>query len=249
MAARFEFWCREAVLAIELKGDRTEGGLKAWGRYRQPTDQIRRGLEHPVEPAVCVQRGVKGCRQRTGCLAKAILRELNRDSPPAISLSQPLPGDRWGRPEPRAVLPPRRGMAQSLPDGSGPAALGPRPAEVSQEGLDRCGGSRFQLSALQRPLGATGATVVYGLGSERTLTAIHRHGHQHFFEAGCRAEGVQSRPVEGTAEPVLIYQIAANHTSLKNSSKNQIQFVSSDFILCLRRFLIVSNSCLLSQRL
>ena len=106
MAARFELWGREAVLAIELKGNRTEGGVEAWGRYRQPTDQIRRGLEHPVEPAVGVQRGVEGCRQGTGRLAKAILRELNRDPPPAIRLSQPLPDDSWGRPEARAVLPP-----------------------------------------------------------------------------------------------------------------------------------------------
>lgn len=112
MAARFELWGREAVLAIELKGNRTEGGDEAWGRYRQPSDQIRCGLEHPVEPAVCVQRGVEGCRQGTGRLAKAILRDLNRDPPPAIRLSQPLPGDSWGRPEARAVLPPRRGGEQ-----------------------------------------------------------------------------------------------------------------------------------------
>jgi hypothetical protein len=110
-------------------------------------------------------------------------------------------------------------------------------------------GDQVQLSALQRTLGVTGTTVVYCLGSERTLTALHQHGHQHFFEAGCHAKGVQSRPVGGTAEPVLIYQIAANHTSLRNSSKNQNQFVSTVFILCLRRFPIVSNSCLLSQRL
>jgi hypothetical protein len=32
---------------------------------------------------------VEGCRQGIGCLAKAILRELNRDPPPAIRLSQP----------------------------------------------------------------------------------------------------------------------------------------------------------------
>jgi hypothetical protein len=144
---------------------------------------------------------------------------------------------------------PRRGFATSLPGGGGPAALGPRPVAVSQEGPDRCGGSRFQLSALRRPLDATGATVVDGLGLERTLTALHQHGHLQFFDSGCRAESVQSRPVGGTAEPVLICQIAANHTSLRNSSKKQIRFVSSVFILCLRRFPIVSNSCLPSQRL
>jgi len=219
MAARFEFRRREAVLAIELKGNRTEGGVEVWGWLSQPTDQIRRGLEHPVEPAIGVQRGVKGCRQGIGCQAKAILRELDRYPPQAIRLSQPLPGDSWGRPEPRAVL---------------------SPAEE---------GSRFQLSALRRPLGATGAMVDDGLDLGRTLTALHQHGHQQFFDAGCRAEGVQSRPVEGTAEPVLICQIAANHTSLRNSSKKQIRFVSSVFILCLRRFPIVSNSCLPSQRL
>lgn len=163
---------------------------------------------------------------------------------------KPAPARRQlGPPRTQGGADPRRGFATSLPGGGGPAALGPRPAEVSQEGPDRCRGSRFQLSALGRPLGATGATVVYDLGSERTLTAIHQHGHQHFFDAGCRAEGVQSRPVGGTTETVLICQIAANHTSLRNSSKKQIRFVSSDFILCLRRFPIVSNSCLLSQRL
>jgi hypothetical protein len=36
----------------------------------------------------------------------AIRRELDRYPPQAIRLSQPLPGDSWGRPEPRAVLPP-----------------------------------------------------------------------------------------------------------------------------------------------
>jgi hypothetical protein len=41
MAARFELRRREAVLAVELKGNRTEGGVEAWGRLRQPTDQIR----------------------------------------------------------------------------------------------------------------------------------------------------------------------------------------------------------------
>ena len=104
------------------------------------------------------------------------------------------------------------------------AALGPRPAEISQEGPDRCGEEEVAaacsaasasdpsatagrgplqatplkrqrqsptLSALQRPLGATGATVVDGLGSERTLAALHQHGNQQFFGAGCRAEGVQ----------------------------------------------------------
>ena len=96
-----------------------------------------------------------------------------------------------------------------------PAALGPSPAEVSQERPDRCGGSRFQLSALRRPLGATGATVVDLLGLERTLTALHQHGHQQFFDSGCRAEGVQSRPAGGTTEPVLICQIAANHPITK----------------------------------
>ncbi len=33
-------------------------------------------------------------------------RELDHYPPQAIRLSQPLPGDSWGRPEPRAVLPP-----------------------------------------------------------------------------------------------------------------------------------------------
>ena len=66
MAARLEFRRREAVLAIELKGNRTEGGVEAWGRYRQPTDQIRRGLEHPVEPAVGVQRGGRAADKVTG---------------------------------------------------------------------------------------------------------------------------------------------------------------------------------------
>lgn len=90
-------------------------------------------------------------------------------------------------------------------------ALGPSPVEVSQERPDRCGGSRFQLSALRRPLGVTGATVVDLLGLERTLTALHQREHQQFFDTGCRAEGVQSRPFGGTTEPVLICQIAANH--------------------------------------
>jgi hypothetical protein len=40
---RLVFRRLEAVLAIELKGTRTEGGDEAWGRYRQPTDQIQRG--------------------------------------------------------------------------------------------------------------------------------------------------------------------------------------------------------------
>ena len=91
------------------------------------------------------------------------------------------------------------------------AALGPRPAEVSQEGPDRCVGSRFLLPALRRPLGATGASVVVGLDLERTLTALHQHGHQQFFGAGCRAEGVQSRPIGGTTEPVPLCLIAGNH--------------------------------------
>jgi len=47
---------------------------------------------------------VEGCRQGIGYLAKAIRRELNRYSSQAIRLSQPLPGDSWGRPEARAVL-------------------------------------------------------------------------------------------------------------------------------------------------
>jgi hypothetical protein len=104
MAARFEFRRREAVLPIQLRGHGAVGH-DAVGRYHQPTDQIRRGLEHPVEPAVGVQRGVEGCRQGTRCLAKSILRELDRYPPQAIRLSQPLPGDSWGRSEPRAVLP------------------------------------------------------------------------------------------------------------------------------------------------
>ena len=111
-------------------------------------------------------------------------------------------------------------MAQSLPGGGGPAALGPSPAEVSQERPDRCGGSRFQLSALRRPLGATGATVVDLLGLERTLTALHQHGHQHFLEAGCHAEGVQSRPVGGTTEPVPLCQIAAVTPSFQEFFEN-----------------------------
>jgi hypothetical protein len=49
---------------------------------------------------------VEGCRQSTGRQVKAILRELNRYPPQASRLSQPLPGDSWSRPEPRAVLPP-----------------------------------------------------------------------------------------------------------------------------------------------
>jgi hypothetical protein len=60
MVARLEFRRGEAVLADELKGNRTEGGLKAWGRFRQPTDQIRRRRlafrheqsHHPQPPAV-----------------------------------------------------------------------------------------------------------------------------------------------------------------------------------------------------
>jgi hypothetical protein len=144
MAARFEFWCREAVLPIQLCGHGAAGHGAA-GRCNQPTDQIRRGLEHPVEPAVGVQRGVEGCRQGTGRQAKAILRELNRYPPQAIRLSQPLPGDSWGRPEARAVLP---------------------PAEK---------GSRFQLSALRRPLGATGATVVDG-PEAAPVTLLLAHG-------------------------------------------------------------------------
>jgi hypothetical protein len=52
MAARFEFRRREAVLAVELKRNRTEGGFEAWGRFHQPTDQVRRRLEHPVEQSV-----------------------------------------------------------------------------------------------------------------------------------------------------------------------------------------------------
>ena len=106
MAARFEFRRREAVLKVELKRNRTEGGFEAWGRFHQPTDQVRRRLEHPVEPAVGVQRGVEGCRQGTGCQAKSILRKLDRYPPQAIRLGQSLPGDSWCRPEPRAVLPP-----------------------------------------------------------------------------------------------------------------------------------------------
>jgi len=160
MAARFELWGREAVLAVELKGNRTEGGVEVWGWLSQPTDQVRRRLEHPVEPAVGVQRGVEGCRQSTGPLANAIHRELNRYSSQAIRLSQPLPGDSWGRPEPRAVLPPPQRNCPIPTGWRWPYHPGPRPAEVSQEGPDRCGGSRFHLSALRRPLGVTGATVV-----------------------------------------------------------------------------------------
>jgi len=165
---RLEFRRRDAVLAIELKGNRTEGGLEAWGRYRQPTDQIRRGLEHPVEPAVGVQREVEGCRQGTGRLAKAILRDLNRDPPPAIRLSQPLPADGWGPPEPRAVLPPRRGMAQSLPGGGGHAALGPRLAEVSQEGPDRCGEEQVSAVRFAAALGChwSHGCRPFGLGAD-----------------------------------------------------------------------------------
>jgi hypothetical protein len=85
-----------------------------------------------------------------------------------------------------------------------PAALGPRPAEVSQEGLDRCVGSRFQLPAFAAALGCHWRHGCRPLGLERTLTALHQHGHQQFFSAGCRAEGVQSRAVGGTTEPVLI---------------------------------------------
>jgi hypothetical protein len=48
---------------------------------------------------------VECCRQGIGCQAKAILRELDRYPPQAIRLSKPLPGDSWGRSEPRAVLP------------------------------------------------------------------------------------------------------------------------------------------------
>jgi hypothetical protein len=33
MAARFELRRREVVLAVEIKGDRTEGGDEAWGRF------------------------------------------------------------------------------------------------------------------------------------------------------------------------------------------------------------------------
>ena len=116
-------------------------------------------------------------------------------------------------------------------------------------GADRCGGRRFQLSALRRPLGATGATVVVGLDLERTMTALHQHGHQQFFGAGCRAEGVQSRPVCGTTEQVPLCQIASNHPSLTNSFRTQIPFALSVFILCLLRFPIVFNSHLLPQRL
>ncbi|MCE2839002.1 MAG: hypothetical protein LW834_18965, partial [Cyanobium sp. 49614_E6] len=47
----------------------------------------------------------EGCRQGTGCQAKAILRKLDRYLPQAIRMGQPLPGDSRGRPEPRAVLP------------------------------------------------------------------------------------------------------------------------------------------------
>ena len=72
-------------------------------------------------------------------------------------------------------------------------------------------GAGFSCPLLRRPLGATGATVVDLLGLERTLTALHQHGHQQFFGAGCRAEGVQSRAVGGTTEPVPLCQIAANH--------------------------------------
>ena len=118
------------------------------------------------------------------------------------------------------MLPPRRGMAQSLPGGGGPAALGPKPAEVSQERPDWCGGSRFHPSAVRRPLGVTGATVVDRRGLERTLTALHQHGHQQFFGAGCRAEGVQSRPVGGTTEPVPLCQIAAVTPSFQEFFEN-----------------------------
>ena len=65
---RLELRRREAVLPVELKGNRTEGGVETWGRLRQPTDQVRRGLEHPVEPAVGVQSGLEGCLQGTGRL-------------------------------------------------------------------------------------------------------------------------------------------------------------------------------------
>ena len=87
-------------------------------------------------------------------------------------------------------------------------------------GADRCGGRRFQLSALRRSLGATGATVVDGLGSERTLAALHQHGHQQFFGAGCRAEGVQSRPVGGTTDPMPLCQIAAVTPSFQEFFQN-----------------------------
>jgi urease beta subunit len=50
MAARFEFRRREAVLHIQLRGHGA-AGHDAVRRYRQPTDQVRRRLEHPVEPA------------------------------------------------------------------------------------------------------------------------------------------------------------------------------------------------------
>ena len=120
-----------------------------------------------------------------GAWQKPSAEKLNRYPPPAIRLSQPLPDDSWGRPEPRAVLP---------------------PAEE---------GSRFQLSALQRPLGATGATVVDGLDLERTLAALHQHGHQQVFGAGCRAEGVQSRPVEGTTDPMPLCQITTATSSFQ----------------------------------
>lgn len=65
-----------------------------------------------------------------------------------------------------------------------------------------------------------------GLDLERTMTALHQHGHQQFFGAGCRAEGVQSRPIGGTTEPVPLCLIAGNHPIthefLQNANPNRV---------------------------
>ena len=123
---------------------------------------------------------------------KAILRELNRYPHPAIRLSQPLPVDSWGRPEPRAVLPPAEDSRHpyrvevALPpwvlDGDpalrhwlfsyggairleAPQALVEEPRQWLKDAL----------AALRRPLGASGATVVDG-PEAAPVTVLLAHG-------------------------------------------------------------------------
>jgi len=99
MAARLELRRREAVLKIQLSGNRAARHF-AGRRCHQPSDQVRRGLEHPVEPAVGVQCGVEDCRKGIGNQAKSILRKLSRYPPQAIRQCQPLPGDSLAAPNP-----------------------------------------------------------------------------------------------------------------------------------------------------
>lgn len=82
----------------------------------------------------------------------------------------------------------------------------PRPAEKSV-------GERDLRERRGCPLNSS-PEALWQLGLRRGLTLLHQHLHQHFFDAGCRAEELQSRPVVGMS-PMTFMSISGEEKQLE----------------------------------